>query len=126
TGSLIDLARRSPSRDVAAAVVFALNSWRFRERFVTGKQQEIDRAIAEVYGATGIVVGWNTRGPVSAAHALQVIANSSSIAPMSDGSIWGRNGSADGNESHVVIARDHVAKDGLWFAYTDVAVGEPT
>jgi putative heme-binding domain-containing protein len=60
------VARRAPPVDVLAGVVRVLAAWADRDGIPPKKRSELERSIAEVHGATGVVVRWIVVGPVSA------------------------------------------------------------
>jgi putative membrane-bound dehydrogenase-like protein len=120
-----ELARRNPSAEVPAAAVRVLTAWRGRDGVTAATRQELDRAVAEVHGANGILVRWDVRGPVSAAAAPRIVEQFAAAGPPGDTTGW-RTVFAAGTEARVALAPKGAAKDGLWFAYTDVTVAEPT
>jgi putative heme-binding domain-containing protein len=85
----------------------------------------LDRVVAEVHGANGILVRWNASGPVPAQAAPRIIEQFASIGQAGDTPSW-RTLFASGTESRVFLAPKDSTKDVLWFAYTDVAVPGPT
>jgi putative heme-binding domain-containing protein len=122
--AVVDLAKRTPSGEVPAAAVRVLTAWRDREGLTAMQRQKLDRAVAEVHGANGILARWNVRGPIPAQAAPPLVeqfaaAGSAGHAPQ------GQTLFATGTEARVGLAAQ-AAKDALWLAYTDVTVPAPT
>ncbi|HKB01709.1 MAG TPA: HEAT repeat domain-containing protein, partial [Gemmataceae bacterium] len=63
--AVVALARRAPPADVLSTAVRALSAWAGREDPSAAKRAELERAIAEVHGATGALVRWAVVGPVT-------------------------------------------------------------
>jgi putative heme-binding domain-containing protein len=120
--AVAELAKRSPSSTVPAATVRVLTTWRDRAGLTAGQREELDRAVADVHGSTGILVRWNVNGPLSAQAAPQVIERLAPIQPAGDLSGW-QTVFSTGTEARANLATKDTA-DGLWVAYTDVAVPE--
>ena len=62
-GAVAELAKRNPSLDVLTAAVQTLTTWRERAATTATQQQELDRAVAEIQGASGSLVRWKVSGP---------------------------------------------------------------
>ncbi len=97
--AVAELAKRNPSADVPPAAVRILTAWRDRKELPPTQRDALDRAVAEIHGAGGIVVRWEAQGPDNAAKRIVI---------------------ATGTEARVMLA-----KDGVWAAATYVAVAEP-
>src|SRR5262249_55579097 len=125
SAAVTELAKHNPSAEVPAAVVRVLTAWQSREGLTATKQQELDRAVAEVHGGNGILVRWEASGPLAAPEAPKIFERfASAERPGGDLSGW-RTLFAAGLESRVSLAPKGSAKDAVWFAYTDVFVAEP-
>jgi putative membrane-bound dehydrogenase-like protein len=123
--AVAELAKRNPSAEVPAAAVRVLTAWRDRERVTAATRQELDRAVAEVHGANGILVRWATSGPLPAQAVPMLIARLAAAGQADESTGW-RTLFATGTEARVVMAPKDSARDVLWLAYTDVAVPAPT
>jgi putative membrane-bound dehydrogenase-like protein len=119
--AVAELAIHNPSAEVPAAAVRVLTAWRDRNGVTATTRQELDRAVAEVHGANGILVRWNTRGPVPAQATPMLIARLAAAGQADEPTGW-RTLFAAGTEARVVMAPKESAKNALWLAYTDVAV----
>jgi putative heme-binding domain-containing protein len=131
-GAVADLARRSPSADVPAAAVRVLTGWRGREGSTAQQRQDLDRAVADIHGANGILVRWQVRGPLSVQDAAPLVerltATGGRTSPARQGgdlADW-QTLFASGTEARVPLAAKGTARDGVWLATTELAVAEPT
>jgi putative membrane-bound dehydrogenase-like protein len=124
-GAVAELAKRNPSTEVPAAAVRVLTAWRERSGLTAVQRQELDRTVAEVQGSNGILVRWNVTGPLSAQVTPQIIERFASVRHAGEATDW-RIRFSTGTEARVQLAAKDPAKDGPWFAYTEVAVPEPT
>jgi putative membrane-bound dehydrogenase-like protein len=123
--AVTEWAKRNPSTEVQAGAVRVLTAWRDRKGLTTAERKELDRAVAEVHGGTGILVRWGVRGPLSAEVAPRIIERFASLRQEDDTSDW-RTRFASGTESRVMLASKDAAKDAVWLAFTEVIVPEPT
>jgi putative membrane-bound dehydrogenase-like protein len=123
--AVTEWAKRNPSTEVLVAAVRVLKAWRDRKGLTTAERKELDRAVAEVQGGTGILMRWDVNGPLPAQVAAQSIEHIASLGQGSDPTGW-RTQFATGTEARVLLAPKDAAKDAVWFAYTEVIVPEPT
>ena len=75
-GAVAELAKRNPSAETPAAVVRVITTW--RDRLGTTPDQlrrgeELDRAVADIHGANGILVRWDASYAVSEKSASKII-----------------------------------------------------
>jgi putative membrane-bound dehydrogenase-like protein len=124
-GAVAELARSNPSAEVPAAAVRVLTSWRDRAGLPAARRQELDRAVAEVHGGTGILVRWNVRGPLPAQDAAQLIEQFAGAGPPGGPTGWHTH-FATGTEARVLLAPKGAGSDAVWFAHTEVTVPEAT
>ena len=122
SAAVAELARRNPSAAVLIAAVRLLSDWRKQDSTSPEKRQELDRHVAEIHGATGTLVRWDSIGPVKPDAVPRILSRFSHIGG-DDG--FNRKFAA-GIEARVTLAPKDSAKDGLWFAYSDVEVAEIT
>jgi putative membrane-bound dehydrogenase-like protein len=123
--AVTEWARGNPSSEALTAAVHVLTTWRDRKGLTAAQQKELDRAVAQVQGGTGILVRWDVRGPLSATVAPRIIEHFASREGGDDTTGW-RTQLGRGTEAHVVLAPRDAAKDAVWLASTDVIVPEPT
>ena len=124
-GAVADLAKRTPSAEVLSAAVRILTAWRNRDGLTAMQRQELDRAVAEVHGANGILIRWNVRGPVPAQSAPPLL-EQPRYAWIAGPHI---RVAVDIRHRHRSTRPPGIAsrqRYRLWLAYTDVAVSEPT
>ena len=113
-GAVAELAKRNPSLEVLTAAVQTLTTWRERAATTGTQQQGLDRAVAEIQGASGSLVCWKVSGPGSSDEGIDEEPADARIQ------------FAVGTEGHLVIAAKGAAP-GNWFqGRTDIAVSEPT
>jgi putative membrane-bound dehydrogenase-like protein len=124
-GAVVELAKRSPSSDVPAAVARVLTGWRDRAGVAATTRQELDRAVAEVHGADGILVRWEVTGPHSVEAASDNRARLATSGQVGDAIGW-RTRFATGTEARILLAARDSARDAHWFAATEVTVSEPS
>ncbi|HKI37294.1 MAG TPA: PVC-type heme-binding CxxCH protein [Gemmataceae bacterium] len=117
-GAVVDLARRDPSAEVLPLVLRMLTNWTEQPG---AKRDELDRAAADLQGASGILARWGVLGPV-AANALD------SLLQPPDGltekerrrrTVFGA-----GTESRVRLEPTKAAAGKVWVGYTDVNLAE--
>jgi putative heme-binding domain-containing protein len=123
-GAVAELAKRTPSAEVVSATVRILTAWRKREGLAAMKQRELDRAVAEVHGANGILTRWNVRGPVPAPSVPPLVEQFATPGSPDRTPEW-QPIFATGTEARVRLA-SQAANGAVFLAYTDVAVSEPT
>jgi len=123
-GAVAELARRNPSARVPAAAVRVLTVWRNREGLTAARRQELDRAVAEIHGANGILVRWQADGGPSPASIpaklVEPFARIGSTPFHEERTLF-----ATGTEGRVLLAPKSSPKD-AWLAYTDVTVADST
>jgi putative membrane-bound dehydrogenase-like protein len=122
--TVVDFARHNPSAAVPAAAVRVLTGWRDRQGVTGPERAALDRAVAELHGAHGILVRWRAAGPVSPQAAKKAIDQAAIAGPAEDNADW-RTVFATGTEARAVLAPKS-SKDDRWLAYTEVNLAEPT
>jgi putative membrane-bound dehydrogenase-like protein len=123
--AVTEWAKSNPSTEALTAAMRVLTSWRDRKGLTAAERKELDRAVAEVHGGTGILVRWDVRGPLPAQVAPRIIERCASPEQECDTTGW-HTRFATGTESRVLLAPKDAAKDAVWLAYTEVIVPEPT
>ena len=71
---MADLAKRSPSAEILPLAVRILTEWGRRPGLSDAERLGLDRAVAEVQGATGLMVRWQVIGPLPARSAAALVA----------------------------------------------------
>jgi putative heme-binding domain-containing protein len=115
-----DWAVQNPSMDVLLAATRALTEWRERKNICPLEIGFLNRAVAEIHGASGSLVRWNVTGPVAAAEAV-ALAGKIESADMAD---W-KALFAAGTECRVTLAPKDAPADKVWLTYAEVVVSEP-
>jgi putative membrane-bound dehydrogenase-like protein len=130
TAAVAALARRAPPADVLAAAVRVLTAWAGRNDLPTTRRRELERAVAEIHGATGTLVRWTVTGPLASKESSATVERFGPV-PASDANPalapgW-RTALATGSEWRVNLGSSKgAAADAVWFGYTDVAMPEAT
>jgi putative membrane-bound dehydrogenase-like protein len=109
-GAMVEVARRDPSADVLPLVLHLLTDWSGRPG---AKRADLDRAAAELQGASGVLARWHVAGPLAPEEAERLVATSND-AP-------GQPVFGTGTESRLRLGS---AGTGLWLAQTDLHVAE--
>jgi putative heme-binding domain-containing protein len=125
--AVTDVARRHPSVEVLAAASKALAGWAAKERLPSSGRQEVERALADVHGSSGILLGWYVLGPVPAAEAAdrtaKVVADQS-LPTGSDPAPGWRLLLASSIDGRLPLGRA-AGTDAAWLAYSEIEVSEP-
>jgi putative membrane-bound dehydrogenase-like protein len=125
-GAVAELAKRSPSADIVLAAAQVLTAWQDMQGMAPAQVatwHELERAIAEVHGAGGILARWRASDPMKEKDAAKVVAQvgSSGVAPPG----W-RTLFASGAEARILLAAKDAANDDVSFGQTDIGVSQPT
>ncbi len=67
--AVADLVKRRPSAEVLAAAGRVLTAWAAREGLPAAQRRQVERALAEAHGGSGVPLAWHVTGPLSAAGA---------------------------------------------------------
>jgi putative membrane-bound dehydrogenase-like protein len=119
TAAVTELARHHPSAEVLAAAVRGLTAWRDKPGATAKEQHALDRAVADIQGASGMIVRWQANESVPADRAPQLVEQFATAGKGGDASGW-RTLFAIGTEARVGLAKDTRS-----LAYADIAVSEP-
>jgi putative membrane-bound dehydrogenase-like protein len=121
---VVETVRRHPTSEVVRLALGALTAWR---RSSSDRQEEIDRAVAEIHGDTGTLVRWRVCGPLPPDDAVRWIEQFGTV---SDGSsVTSTSGLAfedilaEGVEARVRL--QPVERDACWLAFADLMLTEP-
>jgi putative membrane-bound dehydrogenase-like protein len=71
--AVTELGRRRPSTEILTAVGKVLFHWAARTELAADQRQELDRALGELHGSSGVILGWYAQGPLSREAAAEVI-----------------------------------------------------
>jgi putative membrane-bound dehydrogenase-like protein len=123
-GAVAGLARRTPSAEVLAAAGKVLAGWAARKGLPARGRRRIERALAEVHGGSGVLLGWQVRGPLSekgADLASRVVAGRSLPTGKDPAPGW-RLVLSTGLDARVRLAAGR--EEGSWLAYGEAFVQE--
>lgn len=121
------LARRAPPTDVLFRAVRLLAAWAGREGISAVQRGELDRAVAEVHGATGAIVRWKVCGPIGHQDAAGIVAGyaRASTAGAMPPDWRPVLANAPDLRARLVPSKGATAET-AWFAHADIAVSETT
>jgi putative membrane-bound dehydrogenase-like protein len=123
--ALAAFGKHSPTSEGLSAAVHALTLWRDRTGVADTTRRELDQAVAEIHGSSGIPVRWDASGPLPAGAKPKIVEEHSTIGRTPTRADW-RTLFATGPEARLGLARREEAKEYLWFASTDVNVAVAT
>ncbi len=117
--NVVEFAKRNPSSDGTAAAVRALHAWRERPMTTAIQQQDLDRAVAEIHGASGILVQWDVSMPYVQGGRDGII--KAMGVPPKRAKLWSPHFSA-GAEGRLTLAPVKGAEQTLRYLFTDIDV----
>src|SRR5262249_28596996 len=110
--------------DVLAQAVRLLSAWAGREDVSAAKRIELERAVAEVHGATGSLIRWSVSGPVAAKDAAGIVQRYGRMATELPPPDWRPVVGAD-REWRVNLGPSKGAPaDAVWFACADLIAAD--
>jgi putative heme-binding domain-containing protein len=120
-GAVADLAQRRPSAEVLAAAGKILAGWAARKDLSAEGRQQIERALAEIHGGSGVLLGWHIQGPLTREGdlAAKVAAGQSLPTGQSPAPGWRLVLSA-GTDARVRLGN----AEGAWLACTELAIAD--
>ncbi len=130
-GVVVEHARRHPSAEVLLLAARLLADWSRPEHLPPSRQQELARALAELQGASGVVLAWRVAGPLpsDAREALiRQIAQSGHLPESRPGitPTWPIR-LATGTESPLRLDGGHDFQPGMaWLALSEIELPEAT
>jgi putative heme-binding domain-containing protein len=116
---VIAAARQHPSAEVLPVAARALSRWSERE---PARRPQLDRAVADLQGSSGILVRWHAAGPLSGDEAEKLIGNLAGAhddAGPAAHAVFGT-----GPEMRVTLTSGKAADKNVWLAATDVRTAE--
>jgi putative heme-binding domain-containing protein len=130
-GAVVECARRTPSAAVLPLALNALSNWAGGPGLAPAQRAVLDRALAELQGASGVFLRWRVAGPVPAEATAALVGRIAfpGHAPQPVPGVMGnwRTQLAEGVETPVRLEVDEDSKGPVaWLAITDFAVPEAT
>jgi putative membrane-bound dehydrogenase-like protein len=121
--AVAQFARRRPSTEVLAAAGKVLSGWAAREELGALKRQQIESALAEIHGGSGVLLGWHIRGPLpDGGLVARLIAGRDLPTGATPAPGW-RIALASGIDARVRLRSAAVGN--TWLAYTEAALSGP-
>jgi putative membrane-bound dehydrogenase-like protein len=122
-GPVTELAQRSPSAEVLTAAIRVLTGWRERDKLTEAQRQGLDRAVAGVQGHSGVLMRWQTAGPMSAIKAGDFVQRWPS--PLTK--TTEKPELASGTESRLKLTGPaDTPAEAVWLAFTEADVSQDT
>lgn len=118
-------AKRQPTIAGLAAAVRVLTGWRDRPAVTADRRDELDRAVAEIHGTSGILARWHVSGPLPAEANQAVVERHARGGQTPDRTGW-RMLFAKGPEAQLTLAPAGEDAKSQWLASTDVTVAAVT
>lgn len=126
--AVIDLASRDPSVDTLPTAIALLTDWADRSELPTARRLELEHAVAELHGRSGLLIRWRASSPLAEPAATQMLERLSSLhssSAVDSESLTGwRTLFATGVDARVSLAPAAGAEEPVWLAYTDLIVPE--
>jgi putative heme-binding domain-containing protein len=125
-----DLAKRSPTSEILPLVVRTLTEWSLRHTVTPEQRNGLAQAVADVQGATGLMVRWEAIGPIPSAQAESLFSWSGPARQ----AFYSRSGGpgnrrtlyASGAEARLTVDGSLSSTvESAWLAFTDFALTEP-
>jgi putative membrane-bound dehydrogenase-like protein len=120
--AVVDLARRDPDVEVLSLVLRMLTDWAGKPK---AKRADLDRAAADLQGASGVLARWHIAGPLpadSVTQLVEVLAKTPGQ-PKQPEPRW-QTLFAEGTDARVRLAPTKAVKKTVWLAYVDIHVSE--
>jgi putative heme-binding domain-containing protein len=108
-----------------AAAIGALTQWRDRAETAAAIRPELDRAVAEIHGTTGVLICWHVSQPLSQDAAATIVAKRPTNAAERRAAGW-QTQLAAGTEGRLALSPPDAEDNSVWLAHTSVRVPEPT
>jgi putative heme-binding domain-containing protein len=130
-GVIVEHARRNPSAEFLPLAVRLLADWGRRPQLPPPRQHELARALADLQGASGLLLAWRVTGPLPSAARdplISQITQSGSLPESRPGvaSTW-QTRLATGTESPLRLDAGADAKPGMaWLTFTEIDLPETT
>jgi putative membrane-bound dehydrogenase-like protein len=128
--AVADLAKRSPTAEILPLAVRTMTTWSQRSG-VPRQRVELDRAVADIQGATGCLIRWQMTGPVPSGEAESFVSRSGPDGrpfepPAGATSRW-RAIYGTGADARVQIEGERASSkaDSSWLVFTDLASSDP-
>jgi putative membrane-bound dehydrogenase-like protein len=124
--AVIHLARRQQSAEVLATVGKVLTAWAGQPGLSTAQRRQLSAAWADLHGASGNVLAWQVRGPVStaAAEALTPVLIAGQLVPSGVDAVSGwRTILATGLDARTVLGPAN-GPENAWLAHAELSLPE--
>ena len=121
--AIAEFAGRGASTEGTFAAIRALANYRDRQGVSGLERQNLDRAIAQIHGTTGILVAWDASVLTTPGTRAQIVKDKA--LPGTSSAPWKKLLAAD-PEGRLTLAPAQEAKNAPWFALTDINVPSAT
>jgi putative membrane-bound dehydrogenase-like protein len=121
--AVADLAKRQPSAEILAAAGKVLTGWAAREGLSAAKRGQVERALAEAHGGSGIPLAWHVLGPLSGGEDIVTkVAAGQSLPTGKEPAPGWRVVPSAGTDARVRLGPGK--SDGTWLAHADLSAAD--
>jgi putative membrane-bound dehydrogenase-like protein len=123
-GLIAELVKRQPSAEVLATAGRVLTGWAGRDGLSAEKRLQVERALADAHGGSGIPLAWHIRGPLpgDGAEWVTKVVSGQSLPTGKERSTGWRIALSAGTDSRVRLGPGK--PDGAWLAYCELRVAD--
>lgn len=127
SAAVVELARRNPSAEVLTQVVRVVTKWGNDSALALPQWIELERTVAEVQSSGGVLLRWQTTGPLAKATAASLIEKLGQPGPHAELTWRWQTRFATGLDGRLNMGTTpNAASDQVWLALADLHVLEPT
>jgi putative membrane-bound dehydrogenase-like protein len=125
--AIFDLAQRSPTAEILPAVVQCLSRWSDSSDAPPSVRADLLRTVAELHGATGTLVRWETAGPLTANRAAEFVDRSQAAGReppewLLDSTVT--RAFAAGPDARATLGKADPNSNSHWLAHTEVVLAQ--
>jgi putative membrane-bound dehydrogenase-like protein len=123
--AVAELAQQRPAADVLAAAGKVLTAWAARDGLSAAGRQQVEQALAELHGGSGVLLAWRVLGPLpdDGADLMAKVTAGQSLPTGNDPATGWRPVLSAGTDARVHLSG--LETEGAWLAYSEIAAGEP-
>jgi putative heme-binding domain-containing protein len=129
TRLVVDAAKRHPSAETLRKAVSILSQWSTTNDLPAGARDELDHAVAEVHGSSGVLARWSVLGSLPVGVATEIAQTSSRpgeqpLKPDNEAAHWKSNSPPSSDSNFSLNFGQSNDPDAHWLGLSDVWVAE--